>query len=130
MKEREERLTEDGSVAGKTGGEDDGDVYEPLDIEGQEKTDVWIFCPSAACPSCRWEPRRRKEGQQGNDLQGEVMMDLYHSSNSTTDHNDDDRDETSPDKKSGRGKLGKMHRGLKEKMGKVIDESIKSMYKY
>ena len=120
MKEKEEQLAEDGSAASKTGGQDDRDVYEPVDIEGQEKTGVWIHQPGAGCPSRRWEPRRGKEAQQGNELQGEVMADFSRCSSSTTEHNDDDRDELAPDKKSGRGKLGKMRKGLKQKMGKLI----------
>ena len=88
--------------AGKTGGEDDGDVFEPVDIEGQEKTGLWIQQPVAAypSPSRRWEPSRGKESQKGNQLHGEVIMDFCRTSSSATEHNDDDIDELAPGKKS------------------------------
>ena len=77
-------------------------MFEPVDIEGQEKTGLWIHQLVAACPSPsrRWEPSRGKEGQEGNQLHGEVIMDFCRRSSSATEHNDDDRDELAPSKKS------------------------------
>lgn len=91
------------------------DVFEPINIEGQEKTGIWVHHPGSDV-SQSWEPRRGPPRHPETRLHSEELTDSPRSADSWSQRSDNDND----GKKAPR--LGTLKRGLK-KIGSMFHHS-------
>ncbi|KAJ6793434.1 C2 domain-containing protein-like isoform X1 [Iris pallida] len=91
------------------------DVFEPINIEGQEKTGIWVHHPGSDV-SQSWEPRRGPPRHPDTQLHSEELTDSPRSADSWSQRSDNDND----GKKAPR--LGTLKRGLK-KIGSMFHHS-------
>lgn len=131
-KEREQQPAEDGGGGGGANtaageafvgaGSDNRDVYEPVDIQGQEVTGVWVHQPGPGCASHRLEPRKGREGRASTELlHGEAVGWSQSSSlaaNSLQQQGGVGIDDDEPDGHKAH-RRGKIQRGLK-KVGHLL----------
>ncbi|XP_047177715.1 C2 domain-containing protein At1g53590 isoform X1 [Vigna umbellata] len=93
------------------------DNYEPIDIEGQKQTGVWVHHPGSEV-SQRWEPRKGKSRRLDTEIHGEPN-DLVGSGRSTESgsiNNDSSSSDNNPEEKH---RLRSFRRGL-HKIGSVF----------
>ncbi|CAA7408359.1 unnamed protein product [Spirodela intermedia] len=129
-KEREQQPPEDGGdgpnavadAASTSAGAGKGDVYEPVDILGQETTGVWVHRPGPGCASRRLELRRGREGLSNTELlQGEAVVWSQSSSlaaNTLQQQGEVGSDDDEPDGHKAHH-FGKIQRGLR-KVGHLL----------
>ncbi|CAA6671268.1 unnamed protein product [Spirodela intermedia] len=128
-KEREQQPPEDGGdgpnavadAASTSAGAGKGDVYEPVDILGQETTGVWVHRPDRLCLR-RLELRRGREGLSNTELlQGEAVVWSQSSSlaaNTLQQQGEVGSDDDEPDGHKAHH-FGKIQRGLR-KVGHLL----------
>ncbi|XP_078445800.1 C2 domain-containing protein At1g53590-like isoform X2 [Wolffia australiana] len=106
-----------------------GDVFERLDIQGQQEEGIFVHRPGLGCDSHRWEPRRGRKSRHSAELQGEAVALVSPSRDSPAgssslqsgEASSGDEDESPREHKAHR-KLEKIQRGLK-KMGDLLVKS-------
>ncbi|XP_072998636.1 C2 domain-containing protein At1g53590-like isoform X1 [Typha latifolia] len=95
------------------------DEYEPINIEGQEKTGLWVHHPGSDL-SQTWEPRKGRARQPETQVHREDCKDSASSSTSGSQLSDTSSEENVEGNKPGR--LGKIKKGL-HKLGSVFHKS-------
>ncbi|RZB82930.1 C2 domain-containing protein At1g53590-like isoform X1 [Glycine soja] len=96
------------------------DNYEPIDIDGQKETGVWVHHPGSEV-SQRWEPRKGKSRRLDTEIHGEPN-DSVGSGNSTVSgslNNDSSSPDNNPEEKH---RMRTVRKGL-HKIGSVFHRS-------
>lgn len=98
------------------------DNFEPIDIEGQKDTGIWVHHPGSEISQI-WEPRKGKSRRTDTEIHGESngSMSSFNAAASGSPKNDTSSTDESPDDKR---PMNSVRRGLR-KIGSVFHKSPK-----